>query len=195
MANTNTPFGFRQYSGTGSAPTYEQVAVQIAYNASPIYFGDPVINDANGYVTVGAAASTEVTGTVAGIFVGCKYLSVAQKRTVWSNYWPGSDVASGNVVEGYIVNDPNAKWVVQSDSTGLTQAAVNANISYNTGVGNAANGISGAYLGATIGTTATLPFRVVSLLQSVALNGTEAGAYNIAVVAFNSVATKQLTGV
>lgn len=195
MANTNTPFGFRQYSGTGSAPTYEQVAVQIVYNASPIYFGDPVINDANGYVTVGAAASTEVTGTVAGIFVGCKYLSVAQKRTVWSNYWPGSDVASGNIVEGYIVNDPNAKWTVQSDSTGLTQAAVNANISYNTGVGNAASGISGATLGATIGTTATLPFRVVSLLQSVALNGTEAGAYNIAVVAFNSVATKQLTGV
>jgi len=195
MANTNTPFGFRQYSGTGSAPTYEQVAVQIVHNASPIYFGDPVINDANGYVTVGAAASTEVTGTVAGIFVGCKYLSVAQKRTVWSNYWPGSDVASGNIVEGYIVNDPNAKWTVQSDSTGLTQAAVNANISYNTGVGNAASGISGATLGATIGTTATLPFRVVSLLQSVALNGTEAGAYNIAVVAFNSVATKQLTGV
>lgn len=195
MANTNTPFGFRQYSGTGSAPTYEQVAVQIVYNASPIFFGDPVVNDANGYVTVGAAASTEVTGTIAGIFVGCKYLSVSQKRTVWSNYWPGSDVASGNIVEGYIVNDPNAKWTVQSDATGLTQAAVNANISYNTGVGNTANGISGATLGATIGTTATLPFRVISLLQGVGLNGMEAGAYNIAVVAFNSVATKQLTGV
>lgn len=198
MANTNTPFGFRQYSGTGSAPTYEQVAVSIVYNASPIYFGDPVINDANGYVTVGAAASTEVTGTVAGIFVGCKYLSVAQKRTVWSNYWPGSDVASGNVVEGYIVNDPNAKWVVQTDSTGITQAAVNANISYNTGVGNAASGISGAFLNATSGinTTSTLPFRVISLLTTPpGVNGTDAGAYNLAIVAFNSVATKQLTGV
>lgn len=196
VANSNTPFGFRQYSGTGSAPTYEQVAVSIVYNASPIYYGDPVINDANGYVTVGAAASTEVTGTVAGIFVGCKYLSVSQKRTVWSNYWPGTDVASGNLVEGYIVNDPNAKWVVQTDGTGLTQAAVNANISYNTGVGNAANGISGATLGATIATTATLPFRVLSLLTTPpGVNGTQAGAYNLAVVAFNSVATKQLTGV
>ena len=36
MANTNTPFGFRQYSGTGSAPTYEEVAVPIVYNASAI---------------------------------------------------------------------------------------------------------------------------------------------------------------
>ena len=50
MANTNAPFGFRQYSGTGSAPTYEQVAVQIAYNATNIFFGDPVEPDANGQV-------------------------------------------------------------------------------------------------------------------------------------------------
>ena len=42
MANTNAPFGFRQYQGTGSAPTYEQIAVPIAYNASAIFFGDPV---------------------------------------------------------------------------------------------------------------------------------------------------------
>lgn len=196
MANTNTPFGFRQYSGTGSAPTYEQVAVYIVYDASAIYYGDPVINDANGYVTVGAAASTEVNATIAGIFQGCKYLSVAQKRTVWSNYWPGSDVASPNLVEGYIVNDPNAKFIVQSDATGLTQAAVNANIGYNTGVGNAATGISGAFLGATIATTATYPFRVISLVTNPpGVNGTDAGAYNHVIVAFNSVATKQLTGV
>jgi hypothetical protein len=196
MANTNTPFGFRQYSGTGSAPTYEQVAVVINYNAAAIYFGDAVIAAADGSVTAAAAASTQVTGAVAGIFVGCKYLSVAQKRTVWSNYWPGSDVASGNSVEGYIVNDPNAKWTVQSDATGLTQAGVNANIGFNTGAGTAANGISGSYLDvSTLNTTATLPFRVVSLLAGPSLNGTEAGAYNIAVVAFNNAASKNLTGI
>ena len=37
MANTNAPFGFRQYSGTGSAPTYEQVAMRILYsNTTPL---------------------------------------------------------------------------------------------------------------------------------------------------------------
>lgn len=192
MANQNTPFGFRQQSGTGSAPTYEQVAVSIVYNASAIFYGDPVQNDANGYVIVGTGSST-----IAGVFQGCKYLSVSQKRTVWSNYWPGSDVASTQTVEGYIINDPNAKWVVQSDATGLTQAAVNANIGYAIGTGNTSTGISGAYLDvSTINTTATLPFRVVSLLTSPpGAPGTEAGAYNLAVVAFNSVATKQLTGI
>ena len=58
MANTAAPFGFRQYSGTGSAPTYEQVAVRVAYNASAIYYGDPDLPDANGFVVVGAPGTT-----------------------------------------------------------------------------------------------------------------------------------------
>ena len=195
MANTNAPFGFRQYSGNGSAPTYEQVAVQIAYNASAIYFGDPVEPDASGTVVRGDG--TTGAGGIAGIFVGCKYLSVSQKRTVWSNYWPGSDVASSQVVEGYIVNDPNAKFLVQVGTTGLTQAEVNSNIGYDIGTGNAANGLSGAFVTeSSLATTSTLPFRVISLVtQPPGAPGTEAGAYNLVIVAFNNVSTKSLTSV
>ena len=195
MANTNAPFGFRQFSGTGSAPTYEQIAVRIVYNATNIFFGDPVAPDSNGYVVQASSNSVQV----AGIFVGCQYLSVAQKRTVWSNYWPGSDVASGNTVTGYIVNDPNAKWVAQSDATGVATTDINANIGFAIGTGNTASGISGAYLDtSTINTTNTLPFRIVSLIdfppgsQGTNSNGQ---AYDWVVVAFNNVSTKQLTGI
>ena len=193
MANTNAPFGFRQYSGTGSAPTYEQVPVRIAYNASAIYYGDPVQPDSNGYVVVGSPGTTQI----AGIFQGCKYLSVAQKRTVWSNYWPGSDVASSNIVEGYIINDPNAKWVAQTGATGATAADINANVNFAIGTGNAASGISGAYVDmSTVNTTNTLPFRIVGLdVDPPGTPGTEAGAYNLVIVAFNNVSTKQLTGI
>jgi hypothetical protein len=193
MANTNAPFGFRQYSGTGSVPTYEQVAVRIAYNASAIFYGDPVQPDANGFVVVGSPGTTQV----AGIFQGCKYLSVSQKRVVWSNYWPGSDVASSQTVEGYIVNDPNAKFVVQTDATGVDATAINANVNFSIGTGNTATGISGAFLNtSTLGTTNTLPFRVVGLVEDPPGSpGTEAGAYNRAIVAFNNVSTKQLTGI
>ena len=193
MANTNAPFGFRQYSGTGSAPTYEQVPVRIAYNASAIYYGDPVHPDSNGYVVVGSPGTTQI----AGIFQGCKYLSVAQKRTVWSNYWPGSDVASSNIVEGYIINDPNAKWVAQTGATGATAADINANVNFAIGTGNAASGISGAYVDmSTVNTTNTLPFRIVGLdVDPPGAPGTEAGAYNLVIVAFNNVSTKQLTGI
>jgi hypothetical protein len=195
MANTNAPFGFSQYSGNGSAPTYEQVPVQIAYNASAIYYGDPVEPDANGQVIRGDG--TTAAAGIAGIFVGCKYLSVAQKRTVWSNYWPGSDVASNQTVEGYIINDPNAKFVVQSGSTGATQSTVNLNVGYDIGTGNANNGLSGAFIDvANAAVTTTFPFRVVGLVtEPPGSAGTEAGAYNRVIVAFNNVTTKNATGI
>ena len=195
MANTAAYNGFQQYSGTGSAPTYEQVAVQIAYNASAIYYGDPVNPDANGYVVVGVTTGASGNTQIAGVFVGCQYLSVSQKRTVWSNYWPGSDVASGNVVTGYIINDPNAKFVAQFGNVSVDQGYVNAVVGFNIGSPNTSNGISGAYL-ATRGTTdTTFPFRVISLVtQPPGVNGTEAGAYQKAIVAFNFVSTKALPG-
>jgi hypothetical protein len=195
MANTNAPFGFRQYSGNGSAPTYEQVPVQIAYNATNIFFGDPVEPDANGQVVQGDG--TTAAAGIAGIFVGCQYLSVSQKRTIWSNYWPGSDVASTNTVIGYIINDPNARFLVQTGSTGATQSTVNLNVPYVIGSGNTANGISAATVDvANAAVTATLPFRVVGLVtEPPGSAGTEAGAYNYVVVAFNNVTTKNQTGI
>lgn len=193
MANTNTPFGFRQWSGTGSAPTYEQVVARVVYNASAIYYGDPVIVDANGYVVVGAPGTTQL----GGIFQGCKYLSVAQKRVVWSNFWPGSDVASTQTVEAYIVNDPNAKWIVQTDATGAATTDIYANVNFAIGTPNAASGLSGAYLNmSTTGVTATLPFRIESLVtQPPGAPGTEAGAYNLVIVSFNYVMTRTTTGI
>ena len=193
MANTNAPFGFRQYSGTGSAPTYEQVPVRIAYDATNIFFGDPVTPTSAGLVVQGAGADAQT----AGIFVGCQYLSVSQKRTVWSNYWPGSDVAATNYVIGYIVNDPNAKFLAQVGATGLVVADVNSNIDYAIGTGNTMSGISGASLDqTTLATTSTLPFRVVSLVtEPPGAPGTAAGAYNYVIVSFNNVSTKALTSV
>lgn len=192
MANTNAPFGFRQYSGTGSAPTYEQVVMTIASNnATAIFQGDPVVPLNTGYIAQASSNSVQI----AGIFQGCKYTSVSQKRTVWSNYWPGSD-ANGDV-EAYVVNDPNAKFVAQTDSTGAAFADINANVGFAIGTGNTATGLSGAYLDiSTKGTTDTLPFRIVGLVTTPpGAPGTESGAYNLALVAFNNVSTKQLTSV
>ena len=197
MANTNAPFGFRQYSGTGSTPTYEQVTLLIKSDyTTPIYFGDPVYPLSTGYI----AGSSVTPGTVqiAGIFVGCTYLSVSQKRTVWSNYWPGSD--NNGDVTAYVVTDPNANFLVQvggSSSTGLTQADIGANVQFAYGTGNSASGISGAYVVYnSAAVTDTLPFRVKSLVTAPpGANGTESGAYNYVVVGFNNVSTKQLTSV
>lgn len=194
MANTQAYNGFNQYKGNGSAPTYEQVpATIISSSTASIYFGDPVEPNTAGYIVQGTGSAS-----IAGVFVGCQYLSVSQKRTVWSNYWPGSD-NSGNVI-AYIINDPNAQFVVSGDtSTSLwVQAAIGANCGYAIGTGNTANGISGAYLDSTTiaaGTT-TLPFRVIGyVIDPPGAPGTDTGAYRKIIVAFNSVSTKTLVGI
>jgi len=194
MANTAAYNGFQQHSGTGSAPTYEQVSVYISSsNTTAIYNGDPVNPDANGFIVRGVTSSSSSNTQIAGVFIGCKYLSVSQKRTVWSNYWPGSD-NSGNV-EAYIINDPNAKFVAQFGNVSVAQTYVNSGVGFNIGTGNANSGISGAFL-ETLATDSTMPFKVVSLVTDPpGANGTEAGAYQRAIVAFNNVSTKQLTGI
>ena len=315
MANTSAPFGFSQYSGTGSLPTYEQVQMAISSsNTGPIFSNDPVmmaagttgvgtglITQAYNPVTVvisgiavasgvatatitaitsgvptspnawaapvgsvisitgasslatggafignftvtdsttttikfvaptGTFSSTYTVGTsvvyvpVAGVFVGCKYLSVAQKRTVWSNYWPGSDANTAASVTAYVVNDPNAQFVVQTANSNTTSTAVGVtavgqNIGFNYAVsgaspassnGNTATGISTYFADQYTLTTPggyqpLLPFRVVALanwtadgsnpLQSV--NGNDyTSAYNRVVVAFNNAMLKQFNGI
>jgi len=192
MANTSTPFGFRQIKGTGSAPTYEQNTRYIASaNATPIFFGDAVIPLATGYI----AQATASTVRVEGIFAGCKYVSVSQKRTVWSNYWPGSD-ANGDV-EAYIIDDPNAQFEVQStDSVGTAPVAfanIGEYINLAVGSGNTATGISGMSVNvASLNTTVTLPFRVVGLIQNPpGANGTDITTeFNRVIVAFNNASTR-----
>lgn len=191
MPNTNAPFGFRQYRGGGSAPTYETVAMKIASNnTTAIFDGDAVIPLSTGYI----GQATASTVAIAGVFNGCKYTSVSQKRTVWSNYWPGSD-ANGDV-EAYVINDPNARFVVQAGASAITQADVNNNAQLNVGTGNTATGLSGMYID-TVGTTATFPFRIVGLVENPpGANGTDAASgYNYVIVAFNNLALRNTTGI
>lgn len=191
MANTNAPFGFQQYYGAGSTPTYEQVTMLIKSDyTTPIYCGDAVIPVNTGYIQQATASTVQL----AGIFVGCKYLSVSQKRIVWSNYWPGAD-NSGDI-EAYVVNDVNARFKVQAGGTAVGIAAINANIQLNVGTGNSSTGISGMYV-ETPNTTDTLPFRVIGLITDPPGSaGTDyTSAYNYVIVAFNNVAGKNLNGV
>jgi hypothetical protein len=194
MANTNSPFGFRQFSNSGgAAPTYGQSKYRIAAgNATPIYFGDPVqpvVSTATGYIIQGTASTT----IIAGIFVGCEYLSTSQKRTVRSLYWPGAD-ATGDVT-AWVIDDPNALFVVQGGSTTFnisgtlsswTSSPVGQYAQYTVGSGNTTTGQSGAYLSA-VGTTVTYPFIVRDLITAPpGANGADpTTAYNWVVVGFN----------
>ena len=209
MANTNNPYGFRQYSGTGSSPTYEQQIMSIASGYSTaIYFGDPVVQINTGYIQQAASSSGSGNTAIAGIFAGCKYLSTSQKQIVVSNYWPGSD-ANGDVT-AYVINDPSAQFIAQTANSNTTATAVGLsnvgnNIGFYIGTGSTSNGISGAYADQyRIGTDSSMPFRIVALANYTpgqtsplsTINGNDyTTAYNAIIVAFNNAGLKSLTGI
>lgn len=193
MANTQGYNGFQQHlGGSGGAPTFAMTARRIASaNGTAIYFGDPVmpvISTATGYITQASPGST----TLDGIFAGCRYLSTAQKRVVWNNYWPGSD-ATGDVT-AYIVDDPNAQFLVQTSTsafqitgstTTFTSSPVGQYAQFSIGTGNTANGQSGAFL-SSLGTTVTFPFIVRAMYESVNNGGDPTSLYCKVVVGFNN---------
>lgn len=201
MANTNAPFGFVPYRGNGAAPTYELATRQIAYdNTTKIFRGDPVIP-----LTTGFIGQMSAGGTVRceGVFWGCKYTSVSQKRPVWSSYWPGADAVSGSV-EAYLYSNPQMQFEVQSSDSGGTAAVAFANIGeyvnigYGIGMsgtpnGNTDTGLSTASVNvATLATTVTHPFIVVGLIESPpGSDGTDATSeYNRVIVAFNNASSR-----
>jgi hypothetical protein len=181
--------------------------------------------------TTGSVLASTASGTVtfivpiAGVFAGCKYTSTSQKRTVWSNYWPGSD-ATGDVT-AYITTDPNAQFIVQTANSNTTATAV--------GLANVGENISFAYLDSanagteTNGKTSTglstmfadqfsliansasgaqsnafLPFRIVSLANYTpgavsplaTIDGNDStSAYNRIVVGFNNSMPRGFVGI
>lgn len=197
MSNTNAPFGLSLYQGpSGAAPSMQQGPQALAvYNAAAMFRGDPIKIGADGYVVPWTAGTD--TALLWGIFTGCSYLSVSQGRVIPSPYWPGSDVASGNVVQVQcipIIRAPNSLFVVQSLLVPFTQADVGANCDVSMGTGNTLTGISGATLNrSTIGATATLPFTVVGLFGQNGYGGNTGvpgsdptASYNLVLVSSNS---------
>ena len=188
MANVNAPFGFRHVGSiSGSGPSFVQVRRKIAQAyATKIYFGDavvPVTSTATGYIAQATAGSV----ALAGIFVGCRYLSVSTGRWVYSPYYPGSD-ANGDI-DAYLIANPDALFEVQADSTGLPFAKIGQNIQLNVGAGgNTLNGQSGMYVSGTPATTATYPFILVDVVTTPpGAPGTDAtSGYNIVQVGFNN---------
>lgn len=193
MANNFAPFGFSPSSTSNGPMNFRVSTRRIQSTTGAIYHGDavvPVTSTANGYIKQATAG----TVPLAGIFWGCQYLSVSQRRVVWSNYWPGSDSAQD--VIAYVIDDPNTRFIVQTSGTSFQISGTNANYGtspvgqlaqLNVGTGNSLSGISGMYL-STVGTTNTFPFIITNLVTDPpGANGTDATSqYNWVEVGFNN---------
>ena len=217
MANTFAPFGFAESHRLGAAPNYQLGGARryiSAANGNPIYFGDPVIQLATGYVAQAAAA-----GQVSGIFAGCEYMSKSAKKIVWSPWWPG---VTGDAVQGgqgfdvlaKVIDDPLTVFRVQTNGSaaalpGPMNNIIGMNASFTFGLSGAApgtnpapnqmSGISNVALDITTApaVTATLPFRILDFIREPpGVNGTDITTpYPWVFVTFNNQDFKTLTGI
>jgi hypothetical protein len=199
MANTAATFGFKHIGYlSGGGPDYQQSTrlIQSTYTTK-IGFGDPVYkaNATSSYIVQGTLALS-TAAPLQGIFVGCSFtpsggLGIPQ----WSPFWPGAASADATA---YIIDAPNAMFLVAANSTAINTA----------NIGNVANFVvasaattGGGFSGFTLdqatatgsGVTAlNLPFKITGMYQGVG-NGSDAtSAFNWVVVTFNSQTFKVL---
>jgi hypothetical protein len=189
MANQETAFGLRPVGLVGSGVNSTGVTeYEIASNNTNAIFNGSIVVPLAAGVIDQAGATNGGTTQALGVLVGVQYQDATQKKPVWLNYWPGSGSVSVDTnypVKALVADNPNQLFVVAADAT-LTNratalAAVFANASLGTSArtGSTDTGKSNSQLGvSTIATTATLPLRIVGLVDDDANNDyASAGAH------------------
>jgi hypothetical protein len=144
--------------------------------------GDTVKVDTNGYLV---ANNTSNSGDSVGVLVGCSYTNSSGQFTN-GQYYPAAQSTSTQLAFGFVVDDPNAVFRVAASNgqtsvpTAYSRALVGSNValSINTGSTNTGDSYYGID-GASAGTTATLPIRVIDVVPD-----TATGAPNVAATTY-----------
>ena len=196
MSNINSPFGFQNLGVNRGGPPFTGGIIErkiAAGNNTPICHGDLVQSLNTGYVAISAAGVA--VSQIAGVFLGCRYLSTAQGKYVYSSYWPNGDHAVDGYAEILPITgvSPQLFRVQGGSNSAFTLADVGQNCDIAVGTQTIAGGfgLSGMVLDrGTLATTSTLPFRIVGLYSDIAapgVNGTDnTSVYNIVLVQSNS---------
>jgi hypothetical protein len=196
MPNTLAPQGLMISHRLGAAPNYQISRRWVSpNNPTPIFQGDPVVQLSTGYLAQAAPGVTQI----AGVFLGCEYMSIGQRKIFGRNWWGGGDAVAGLNVSARVIDDPLSVFRIQGNGL-ITFAMIGMNAQFAIGVGNQANGMSGATLDVVTNppaVTATFPLRIIDLITDPpGANGTDTTTpYNWAYVTFNNQDFKALTGI
>ena len=181
MANAETSFGLRPVglvgSGTNSTGlTQYEIA---SNNTNAIFNGSLVIPLAAGVIDQAGDTAGGTTAAL-GVLVGVEYVDSVSKKPVFINYWPGSgsvSVDTNHPVKALVADNPNQLFVVAADAsltdraTALASVFANASLGTSARTGSTDTGKSNSQLNVgSINTTATLPLRIVGLVDDDANN-------------------------
>ena len=185
--------------GLPYAGAIRQIPIAAAY-ATAILNGDTVKVDTNGYLV---ANTTSNSGDSIGVLVGCSYTN-SSGQPVQNQFYPAALSTTTALAFGYVVDDPNAVFKVVASSgqttvpTAYSRALVGANVALSVNTGSTITGDSYYGIdGASAGTTATLPVRVVDVVPDTATGPANATAttYYEFLVKFNLHQYTDTTGI
>jgi hypothetical protein len=216
MANQSTAYGLRPIGLVGSASNSTGVTqYEIASNNTNAIYQYGIVVPLAGGVIDYAGATDGGTTQALGVLMGIEYQDSVQKKPVFLNYWPGSGSVSVDTnypVKAFVADDPNQLFKVASDAsltnraTALATVFANASLGTSARTGSTNTGSSDSALSvSSVATTATLPLRIVGILDDVSNSDyTAAGIplivrlnahFNAATRRFDSQTTADSTGI
>jgi hypothetical protein len=185
--------------GLPYAGAIRQIPIAAGYSTA-ILNGDTVAIDTNGYLIAKTATNT---GDSVGVLVGCSYTN-SSGQPVQGQYYPASQSTTTALSFGYVVDDPNAVFRVAASNgqttvpTAYSRALVGSNVALSVTTGSTNTGDSYYGIdGASAGTTATLPIRVIDVVPDTATGPANASAttYYEFLVKFNLHQYTDTTGI
>jgi len=167
--------------GTFTGPT-RHYKIASGY-ATSIFNGDAVKLVTGGTVE---RDTFDAAMTPIGVFLGCSYTDPTLGYKLFSQYYPASTVADD--IEAYVMDATNVLFKVAVVSSGTTigdlaQTDIGANVAGVDNTGDTATGNSKCAISDTSATTATLPFRIVGLVEETV---NASGGYTEAYVKWNA---------
>ncbi len=172
MANLLTGgYGLRPIGITGSGPnstgtTQYEIA---SNNTDAIYHGGIVIP-----LAAGVIGKTDQAVAPLGVLNGVEFVDSGTGKTVFKNYWPGSNnvsVDTNHPVKAFVFDDPMQLYVVVADGTNTDRATALADVFSNCDMASVNNGSTSTGQSSDMldissaATTNTLDVRIVGLYE------------------------------
>ena len=178
MSNQVEKFGLRPYRKLDGTPL---VGAQNRYTiasglAGAIFQGEMVQPLGTGNIERHAPNTSEA---VVGVFNGCFYTDPTTQKPTYSNFYPGSIVASD--ITAFIVDDPDAVFLMDADAT-FARADLFKNYSVTNTTGVTQTGMSKAQLDVSVsGVASTFAVQAIDISQDPENSDTSSANANILV--------------
>ena len=176
MANQSTAYGLRPIGMVGSGVNSTGVTqYEIASNNTNAIFQYGICVPLAAGVIDFAGATSGGTTQALGVLMGVEYVDSVSKKPIFINYWPGSgsvSVDTNHPVKAFVADNPDQLFKVASDAsltdraTALATVFANASLGTSARTGSTNTGSSNSALSvSSVAVTATLPLRVVGIMD------------------------------